>query len=262
MDTPGNPIKAAMRRGETTIGLWMAFAHPTAAEIAGSAGYDWCVIDGEHGPNDVPLMMLQAQAMSGGSAAVAVRVPVGDRRLIKQVLDLGIQTVVVPMVDTPEDAAAMVQAVRYPPHGLRGVGAIQSRASFYGAHTAYVNQANDNICLIAQLESRAALENVDAIAGTDGVDCVFIGPSDLAASMGHSGTFGVAEVEDAIAHAIGRIRAAGKAAGILAFDPARAAAHAANGATFIAVAGDVISYATAIRTRAAEARKAIGALVG
>ncbi len=262
MDTPTNQIKAALARGETIIGLWMAFATPTAAEIGAACGYDWCLIDGEHGPNDIPLMLAQLQAMSGSGTSVAVRVPVGDRRLIKQVLDLGIQTVVVPMVDGAEQAADMVAAVRYPPQGLRGVGALQSRATGYGANLGYIADANDQICVIVQLESRAALDDVDAIAATDGVDVVFIGPADLAASMGYAGTFGHPEVEAGIEHAIRRIRVAGKAVGILSFDPAIAARYAAMGVTFIAVAGDIALYAKAAKARAAEVRAAIAASCG
>ncbi len=257
MRTAENPIKSAMARGQATLGLWLASAHPTMAEVGASAGYDWCLIDAEHGPNDIPLMLLQAQAMSGGTAAIAARVPVGERALIKQVLDLDIQTLMVPMVDTAEQAADLVASVRYPPHGARGVGALQSRASGYGARTAYVHEAADQTCLIAQLESRTALDNVDAIAAVPGVDCVFVGPADLAASMGHVGTFGVPEVEEAIAHAFERIKAADKAVGILAFDPATAARYAGMGATFIAIAGDIHLYAAAARARVAQVRDLI-----
>jgi 4-hydroxy-2-oxoheptanedioate aldolase len=259
MDTPVNRVKAAMAAGETTIGLWLASASPMLAEIGVAAGYDWCLIDGEHGPSDIPLMLAQAQAMSGGPASIIARVPVGDRHLIKQVLDLDIQTIMVPMVDSAAQAADMAAAVRYPPRGTRGVGALQSRASGYGLRGRYVHEAHDQTCLIVQLESRSALDAVDAIAAVDGVDCVFVGPADLAASMGHAGIADVPEVDEAIAHAFDRIHAAGKAIGILAFDTERAARYARMGATFVAVAGDIHCYAAAVRARSGDVRRAIEA---
>ncbi|RVT84330.1 2-keto-3-deoxy-L-rhamnonate aldolase [Rhodobacteraceae bacterium CCMM004] len=258
MPAPRNELKAALGRGEVRFGLWMAFAHPTAAEIAARAGYDWCLIDGEHGPNDLPLILSQVQAMAGGGAEMCVRVPVGDLRILKQVLDIGLQNILVPMVDTPEDAAAMVRAVRYPGAGLRGVGAAQSRATGYGAIPDYVANAGDEICLMVQLESRTALDNVDAIAATEGVDVVFVGPADLAASLGHLGNPGHPEVQEAIAHAAARIRASGKALGMITFDTAGIAPAAEAGATFIAVGGDVAIYAAGVRTRAKEAARILG----
>lgn len=257
MPAPTNPLKAALAKGTPQIGLWMAFAHPTVAEIGASAGFDWCLIDAEHSPNDIPLILSQLQAMAGGRASAAVRVPVGDVRIVKQVLDLGVQNVLVPMVNTADDAAQMVRAVRYPPHGVRGVGAAQSRATQYGAVTDYVHDAGDQICLMVQAETQTAIDNIDAIAGTDGVDCVFLGPADLAASMGHLGNPGHPDVVAAIAHAASRIKAAGKAVGMITFDVAQVASLKAKGGTFIAVGGDIATFAKAVRKLALDARQAI-----
>lgn len=256
MPAPQNPLKAALAEGRPQIGLWMALAHPVAAEIGANAGFDWCLIDGEHAPNDVPLILAQLQAMKGG-AHPCVRVPVGDLRIIKQMLDMGLQSILVPMVNTADDARAMVRAVRYPPLGLRGVGAAQARATGYGATGDYLATAADQICLMVQAETREAIENIDAIAGTDGVDCVFLGPADLAASLGHLGEMEHPEVAQAIAHASERIRAAGKAVGMISFAPGKAAAMREAGATFLAIGGDVALYAAAARNLAAEARAAL-----
>ncbi|NCO21171.1 MAG: 2-keto-3-deoxy-L-rhamnonate aldolase [Rhodobacterales bacterium] len=254
MPAPRNALKSALAEGRLQTGLWMAFAHPTAAEIAARAGFDWCLIDGEHAPNDVPLIQAQCQAMSGGSASVVVRVPVGDVAIIKQVLDIGVQTILVPMVDTAEQAARMVRAVRYPPHGIRGVGAAQSRATFFGEITDYIHSAADEICLIVQAETRTAIGNIEAIAATPGVDCVFIGPADLAADMGHLGNMSHPEVVAAIEGAVKKIRAAGKAAGIVTFDTTQMAHLAGLGFNFLGVGGDIACYASAVRALAQQAR--------
>ncbi|KKL57569.1 hypothetical protein LCGC14_2234100 [marine sediment metagenome] len=256
MPAPKNKLKAALQRGEVQIGLWMAFAHPVAAEIAATAGYDWCLIDGEHGPNDIPLILSQLQVIAD-RVPVVLRLPVGQTHLIKQALDLGIQTLVVPMVDTPEQAEELVRAVRYPGRGVRGVGAAQARATNYGEITDYVTNADDEICLIVQMESRTSLENIEAIAAVDGVDAVFIGPSDLAASMGYLGKSTAPEVVEAVGHAAERILAAGKAVGMITFDANGIAPCLDMGASFMAVGGDIASYARGVRSRAIEAREIV-----
>lgn len=258
MPAPQNALKSALAQGRPQNGLWMAFAHPTAAEIAARAGFDWCLIDCEHAPNDVPLVLMQCQAMASGESSVVVRVPVGDARLIKQMLDIGIQSILVPMVDTAEQAAALVRACRYPPRGIRGVGAAQSRATRYGETTGYVGTADDQICLIVQVETRAALAALDAIAATDGVDCVFVGPADLAADMGHPGNPDHPEVRAAIADAARRIRAAGKAAGIVTFDPATIPDLRDLGFNFLGVGGDISVFARALRGLARSAKEITG----
>ncbi len=250
MPAPINKLKAALADGQRQMGLWISMAHPTSAEIASRSGFDWCLIDGEHAPNDIPLILAQVRAMGNGAATPVVRVPVGDERLIKQVLDLGVQSLLVPMIDTPEAAARMVRAVRYPPHGIRGVGAAMARAGDFGGYENYVGTANDQICLFVQAESRKALENIDAIAATDGIDGVFIGPADLSADMGYPGNLNAPEVFAAISDAFERIAAAGKAIGILAFDEASVTAYVDLGARFVGVGGDVSILARGIRDAA------------
>lgn len=254
MPAPKNSLKAGLAEGRVQHGVWVGLATPAAAEIAAGAGFDWVLIDGEHAPNDIPLILAQLQAMGGAAASPVVRIPVGDARIIKQVLDLGVQTVLVPMVDTPEEAAYLARAMRYPPEGFRGTGARLARASGYGAIPDYLTTANDEVCLILQAESRKALENIDAIAATEGVDCVFIGPSDLAIDMGFPGQTGAPEVVAAIDDAIARIRAAGKAAGILTYDLEVAARYTAQGATFVGLGADVSILSDALRDLAARAK--------
>jgi len=253
MPAPKNRLKSALAAGQLQTGLWMAFATPTTAEIAAGAGFDWCLIDGEHAPNDVPLVQAQCQAMSGGAASIVVRVPVADVRIMKQMLDIGVQSILVPMIDTPEQAAEMVRAVRYPPHGIRGVGAAQSRATNFGEITDYVHSAGDEICLMVQAETRRAINKIEAIAATPGVDCVFIGPADLAADMGHLGNMAHPDVVAAIEGAVVKIRAAGKAAGIVTFDIDQAQKFAKLGFNFLGVGGDVACYARAVRALAKQA---------
>lgn len=256
MPAPENKLKTALTQGKMQIGLWLGSAHPMLAEIGANAGYDWCLIDGEHGPNDVPTILAQLQAMNGAAASAVVRVPIGQDWLLKQVLDIGAQTIMVPMVETAAQAAAMVRAVRYPPDGVRGVANSMVRASDYNGITDYLETANDQICLILQVESRTAIENIDAIAATDGVDVVFIGPSDLSADMGYTGNAGAPEVMAAIKHAVGRIRAAGKAAGIIGGGDY--AEMRDIGVTFLGLGADVTILAAAVRGLAAETRARLG----
>jgi 4-hydroxy-2-oxoheptanedioate aldolase len=247
MPAPENRLKAALARGEVQLGCWLSMATPVSAEIAGGAGFDWCLIDAEHAPNDLAAIRAQLMALNGTASSVAVRVPFGEAWILKRMLDLGAQSILVPMIDTGEQARAMVRAVRYPPDGVRGVGAGFARASGYGAVPDYQPTADDQICLLLQAESRKAIENIDEIAGTEGVDCVFIGPSDLSADMGHLGNTGAPEVVEAILHAVSRIRAAGKAAGIIAFGPGEAKRWAEAGVQFIATASDVRCLAWTLR---------------
>ena len=253
MPAPVNRFKAALAAADRPlIGLWMAMANPYTAEILGECGYDWLVIDGEHAPNTLTTMMAQLQALSAAAAAPVVRVPIGEAWVIKQVLDLGAQTVLVPMVDSADQAATLVRAVRYPPQGMRGVGASFARAGRFGTIPDYVTTANAQIALIVQVEAAAGIAAIDAIAATDGVDGVFIGPSDLAADMGHPGQPGAGPVQAAIRHGLARVRAAGKAAGILSTEEAAARRYIDWGATFVAVGGDVGLFraaAQALRAR-------------
>lgn len=253
MHTPRNAFKQALAAGQPQIGLWLGLADLYSAELLASVGYDWLLIDGEHAPNDVRRTLAQLQAIASGSAALppgravphpVVRVPIGTgdvgTTLIKQHLDIGVQTLLVPMVDTPEQAAQVVRAALYPPQGVRGMGSALARASRWQDYPAYVHEANEQICVLVQAETVQALHHLDAIAATPGVDGVFIGPADLSASMGHPGHPDHPEVQAAIAQGIARIRAAGKAAGIIAPPPEAARRWLRAGACFVAVGVDAL----------------------
>ncbi|ACO47657.1 4-hydroxy-2-oxoheptanedioate aldolase [Deinococcus deserti] len=234
-----NLFKAALAGGKPQIGLWLALADPYSAELCAGAGFDWLAVDGEHAPNDLRSTLSCLQAIAPYPSHAVVRPPVGNDVVIKQLLDIGAQTLLIPMVDTPEQARALVAATRYPPLGVRGVGAALARASRFGRDAGYLGEANDGVCLLLQVESVAGLEALEAIASVAGVDGVFIGPADLAASMGHLGLPGHPEVQDAIRDAARRIRATGRAAGILSTDEAQARTYLSWGYNFVAVGTDV-----------------------
>ena len=234
-----NPFKQALAARQAQVGLWLSLAHPYAAEACATAGFQWLLIDGEHAPNDVRSTLAQLQAVAAYPAQPVVRALAGDTALIKQLLDIGAQNLLVPMVDTAEQARALVAATRYPPEGIRGVGAAVARASRWGARRDYLGAANDEVCLLVQAETRTALANLPAICAVDGVDGVFIGPADLAASMGHRGAPGHPEVQAAIDQAIRTIVASGKAAGTLTADASLARHYLELGATFVAVGIDI-----------------------
>jgi len=259
MPAPINPFKAALTAGRPQIGLWLGLANPITADLCANAGFDWLLIDGEHAPNDIPTILAQAQAI-GSRAHPIVRPAVGEVHRLKQILDLGVQTVLVPMIETAEQAAEMARAMLYPPQGVRGVGAALARASNYGTTPGYLASANAQTCLLLQIESRAGLAALDAIAATPGVDGIFIGPADLAADMGHLGNPGAPEVQAAVEDALRRIIRCGKAAGILTSDRVLAQRYLDLGASFVAVGSDVglLSGATA-ELRAAFAGAASGA---
>ncbi|MEM8980031.1 MAG: HpcH/HpaI aldolase/citrate lyase family protein [Pseudomonadota bacterium] len=252
---PTNPLKAALKRGEAQCGLWMSSASALVAEVARDSAFDWYLLDGEHGPNTLTSLQQQIAAL-GPNSNVVTRVPQGETWLIKQVLDMGIQNLLVPMIHTAEMAADVVSACRYPPHGLRGVGAAQARATNYGRRTNYMPTAADELCVMVQIESAEAVSNIDAIAGTDGVDVVFVGPADLAADMGHLGNITHPDVVAAIDHCFTQILAAGKAAGIVTFNTQNIAPFLAQGVTFLGVGGDIATMAKAYDTLAATANEA------
>lgn len=248
----GNPFKAALLRGEPQIGFWLSMAQPYTAEIGASNGFQWLLIDGEHAPSDVRSILGQLQAVAAYPAQPVVRAVSGDPVLIKQLLDIGAQNLLVPMVDTAEQARALVAATRYPPQGIRGVGSAVARASRWGARRNYVDLADDEVCLLVQAETATALGNIEAICAVDGLHGVFIGPADLAASMGHRGKPGHPEVQAAIDKAIKTIVASGKAAGTLTSDTTLARHYLALGATFVAVGIDVVLLTQAARKLAGE----------
>ncbi len=247
-----NTFKAALARGEPQIGLWLSLAQPYTAEVCATAGFQWLLIDGEHAPNDVRSTLAQLQAVAPYPAHPVVRAVQGEPALIKQLMDIGAQTILVPMVDTAEQAAALVRATRYPPEGIRGVGSGVARASRWAARRDYLDVANDEACLLVQAETVTALANLEAICAVDGVDGVFIGPADLAASMGHRGQPGHPAVQEAIERALLTITACGKAAGTLTGDANAARRYLALGARFVAVGIDVTLLAQATRRLAAD----------
>jgi 4-hydroxy-2-oxoheptanedioate aldolase len=250
--SPGNPFKAALARGERRIGLWLSLGDAVAAEVVATAGFHWVLIDGEHAPNDVRSTLAALQALQAYASHPVVRVVTGEAHHIKQVLDIGAQTVLVPMVDTAEQAQAMVDATRYPPEGIRGVGAYGARVTRWGLRKDYLAVANDEVCLLVQAETRTALGNLEAICAVDGVHGVFIGPADLAASMGHRGNPGHPEVQAAIEGAIRTIVASGKAAGTLTPDTTLARRYLELGAAFVAVGLDVMLLGQAARKLAVD----------
>jgi 4-hydroxy-2-oxoheptanedioate aldolase len=247
MEIKTNTFKAALKSGERAqIGLWLGLADPICAELCAGAGFDWLLIDGEHAPNDVRSILAQLQAVAPYPAHPIVRPVSGDVQIIKQLLDIGAQTLLVPMVETVEQARHMVAATRYPPRGIRGVGAALARASQWNRVTNYLQKADDQICLLVQVETRLGLKNLDAIAAVEGVDGVFIGPSDLSAALGYLGNPGHPDVQQSIEYAIERIRCAGQAAGILTTDEAQARRYLTLGCTFVAVGldGNLLMRAT------------------
>lgn len=242
-----NPFKTALAAGPAQIGLWLSMAAPYLAEAAATCGYDWLLIDGEHAPNDLRSTLTALQAVAPYPVQPVVRVVEGHTALIKQMLDIGAQTLLVPMVDTAEQARGLVAATRYPPRGVRGVGSAVGRASQWSARMDYLDVADDEVCLLVQAESVTALANLPEICAVDGVHGVFIGPADLAASMGHRGRPGHPAVQAAIENALKTIVASGKAAGTLTSDPAAAQRYLDLGCRFVAVGVDVLLFTQAAR---------------
>lgn len=231
-----NRFKKRLLRGEPQIGLWLSIPSAFTAEICATAGYDWLLLDGEHTPNDIQTVLAQAQAIAGYPQTHPIARPViGDPVLIKQLLDIGIQTLLIPMVDTADQAKELVKATRYPPAGIRGVGYATARVSRWDLRQNYTQGANEEVCLLIQAETRTAIQNLDSICAVDGVDGVFLGPSDLAAAYGHLGNPGHPEVQSVIEAAIRKILSHGKAPGILTPDENLAKRYLSLGAKFVAV---------------------------
>ncbi|PJI91673.1 2,4-dihydroxyhept-2-enedioate aldolase [Yoonia maricola] len=247
MQTPENILKKALLAGQLQHGIWLTSGTGILAEMAGNAGFDWCLIDGEHGPNTVSDILPQLQALAVSGTPAVVRIPNAEAWMVKQVLDLGCQTVLVPMIDDAGMAQDMARAMRYPPQGNRGMGAVLARATGFGTVADYAQDANEQVCLLVQAESTAAVANIDAIAATEGVDGVFVGPADLSADMGYPDQPDHPEVEQAIDHLIARTVAAGKVAGIITFDETRFDEYAKKGVTFLGVGGDMVVLNTALR---------------
>ena len=233
-----NDLRRRLLAHERLIGCWCSLGSPITTEVMGVAGFDWLLLDAEHAPNDVLSLIPQAMALKDSVSAPVVRPPVNDAVLIKRLLDAGFHNFLIPMVDNAEQAQAAVAATRYPPEGIRGVS-VSTRSNKYGTVPDYFTTVNRQIAVMVQIESRASVACVAEIAAVDGVDCVFVGPSDLAAGMGHLGNANHPDVQQAIATIFAAAKAAGKPSGILAPVEADARRYLAQGATFVAVGSDL-----------------------
>lgn len=229
------------------IGLWVGLADAYGTEIAANVGYDWLLIDGEHAPSDLRTTLSQLQSIAAYSSQAVVRPPIGSVQLIKQLLDIGAQTLLIPMVETTEQAELMVKAVRYPPEGIRGVGAALARATRWNSIPDYYQTAHEEICLLIQIESVKGLENLDEILKVKGIDGVFIGAVDLSATMGFDGNPNHPRVVKAVEEAIAKIRAAGKAAGVLSTAHEYTQRYLDLGTEFVAVGVDTSVLINSLR---------------
>jgi len=238
MELNRNAFKHGLAKGQLQIGLWSSLASNIAAEIISDSGFDWILLDTEHSPNEIPGLLSQLQAVQRGTATPIVRAAWNDAVLFKRILDIGAQSLLVPFVQTPEEARRAVAATRYPPAGIRGTAG-NARGSRYGRVTDYLKKANEEICLLVQVETRSALDQIEAIAKVEGIDGVFIGPSDLAASLGHIGDMQHPVVQKAIEEAARRLKAVGVPSGILTANEEQARRYIAWGYTFVAVGSDV-----------------------
>ena len=247
---PENILKRRLAAGEYTRGCWLNLCSDTAAEVAASAGFDWVLVDAEHSPNEVTGTLAQLRAAAIHGCPAAVRVPGHDDWIAKRYLDIGAQTVMFPMVRSVAEAEACVAACLYPPEGRRGVGASLGRASGYSSFPDYPTTANGQICVVLQVETGAALDAAGDIAAVEGVDCVFIGPADLHADLGFLGTTREPSVLRRMEQAIGRIREAGAAAGMLEFDLAHEAQWRDAGVTMMAVGSDMTAMIQGLRATA------------
>ena len=246
-----NAFIAGLESGEAQYGCWLGIPDPSVAEIMAGAGFDWLVVDHEHGPFELRDVMSHLQALAPYDVAPVVRPVSDDPALLKKLCDIGAQSFIVPMIDTPEQAAAVVSAVKYPPEGRRGLGTSMARAARWNTVPGYLAKANAEMCVIVQAETVTAIENLDAIARTDGVDGVFIGPSDLSASMGRVGEGFHPEVLKSINNALQTIRKAGRHAGLLCLDESWIDNFIRDGANFVGVGVDTLLIGNSARRLAA-----------
>jgi 4-hydroxy-2-oxoheptanedioate aldolase len=238
MDLPQNRFKRALQEGKRQIGLWSSLSSNYTVEVIAGAGFDWLLLDSEHSPADLENLLTQLQAAAPYPSHPVVRVAWNDMVTIKRVLDIGAQSLLVPYVSSADEAKNAVSFTRYPPAGVRGVAGT-TRATRFGRVQDYARRAHEEICLLVQVETQQALDNIDAISAIDGVDGIFIGPADLHASLGHAGEIANPKVKPLIEDAIRRIRKSGKAPGILTPNEADARHWLECGALFIAVGSDV-----------------------
>ena len=244
MPAPINMFKQALANGETVIGCWLSLANSFSTEAMGTTGFDWLLVDSEHSPNDIRSLREQLIALDSSPSTAVVRVPIGETWIIKQVLDIGAQTILVPMVESAEEARELVRACRYPPDGIRGVGYVTSRAGGFGTIPDYGKTADEQICLLVQVENRAGLDALDEILEIDGIDGVFIGPADLSADLGHMSDMMHPDMQKVIMGSIEKIAASGKAAGILSLNDEMTQKSLDAGARFVAVGIDMVTLTT------------------
>jgi 2-dehydro-3-deoxyglucarate aldolase len=239
-----NSFKRDLLAGKKLIGCWSSLANPITTEVLGVAGFDWIVLDGEHSPNDVSTFIPQLMALKDSPTAPVVRPSCNNAVELKQLLDAGFYNFLIPFVESAEEARSAVAATRYPPQGVRGVS-VSQRSNRYGTIPDYFKSVNDHMCVMVQIESVAGVAAVKEIAALDGVDCIFVGPSDLAAALGHLGNPGHPEVQAVIASVFADAKAAGKPVGILAPLEAHARNYLAMGATFVGVGSDLGAFRSA-----------------
>jgi 4-hydroxy-2-oxoheptanedioate aldolase len=254
MNLPQNAFKRALRAGQAQIGLWSSLSSNYTVEVIAGAGFDWILLDTEHSPSDLENVLTQLQAAAPYPSHPVVRVPWNDMVTIKRVLDIGAQSLLVPYVSTADEARAAVSFTRYPPAGVRGVAGT-TRATRFGRVQDYARRAHEEICVLVQVETQPALDNLDAIAAIDGVDGIFIGPADLHASLGHAGEIANPKVKPLIDDAVRRIRKSGKAPGILTPNEADARHWLECGALFVAVGSDVGILARGAETLAGKFKR-------
>ncbi len=247
MKTPHNPFKQALKDGKQQYGYWLGLCNPLSAELCAYAGYDWLLIDAEHAPNDLNTVLAQLQAIAATPSHAVVRLVNDDPAIIKQYLDIGVQSLLVPMIETAQQAQNTVRATQYPPQGIRGVGTALARAARWNMVDGYFKDANDELCLIIQIESVKGIENLDEILAVEGIDGIFIGPADLAATMGYLGNPTHPDVQAVVKRAIKKISASNKAVGTLAVGKEIAQAYEEAGIQFIAIGVDTLSLAYAAR---------------
>ena len=256
MEMPHNSFKRALREGKPQIGLWVGMVDPSVAELLAGVGFDWLCLDAEHSPNDVRTVLAQLQAIAPYPVQAVVRPVHGASEILKQYLDIGVQTILVPMIETPEQAARVVAATRYPTRGHRGVASATTRASRWGRIERYFQRADEEVCVVVQVESVKGMTNLAEIAAVEGVDGVFFGPADLAASMGYLGNPMEPQVQRSILEGIATVRQAGKAAGSLTADRRLARQYLSLGASFVAVGIDMMVLSQAAAELAAEFKSA------
>ena len=233
-----NSFKRDLLAGKRLIGCWSSLANAITTEVLGVAGFDWILLDGEHSPNDVSTFIPQLMALKDSPSAPVVRPASNNEVEMKRLLDAGFYNFLVPFVESADEALRAVRATRYPPQGVRGVS-VSQRSNRYGTVPDYFKSINDHICVMVQIESRAGVAAARHIAAVDGVDCIFVGPSDLAANLGHLGNAGHPDVQQVIASVFADAKACGKPIGILAPVEADARRYIQMGATFVAVGSDL-----------------------